>query len=321
VTDSTLAREVVADDEASVTAAFIAFLETASAKRHPSGVMRRFNQARAAGCVHAEFSVRADIPADCRTGLFSAPGTYAARMRFAHATSSSDRERDVRGLSIAVDDVPGENLTPGSQRQDFVLNSHPVMMVAGTREFLELLQAAEAGGFRRALYFLTHPGAARIAMASRQHHSSPLEIPYWSTTPYLFGPGRAVKYMVKPATAARRRLPSPLTDRYLHDAMASQLAQGDAEFEFLIQFQTDAEAMPIEDASVEWSAARSPWQPVARIRVPQQSVADPETDQACEAMSFNPWNALAEHRPLGSFNRARREIYHAMSRFRQRAHA
>jgi hypothetical protein len=102
--------------------------------------------------------------------------------------------------------------------------------------------------------------------------------------------------------------------------MASQLAQGDAQFDFLIQFQTDAESMPIEDASVEWSAAQSPWLPVARIRIPPQAVADPDADQACEAMSFNPWNALVEHRPLGSFNRARREIHDAMSRFRQRAH-
>ena len=46
--------------------------------------------------------------------------------------------------------------------QDFVLNSHPVMMVGGTREFLELLEANEAGGFRRVLYFLGHLKAARM---------------------------------------------------------------------------------------------------------------------------------------------------------------
>jgi hypothetical protein len=33
-------------------------------------------------------------------------------------------------------------------------------------------------------------------------------------------------------------------------------------------------------------------------------------------MSFNPWNALPDHRPLGDFNRARRTIYAAMAAFR-----
>ena len=52
-----VAEETVGADEAAVTTEFIAFLKTASAKHHPSGVMPRFNQGRAAGCVDAEFTV------------------------------------------------------------------------------------------------------------------------------------------------------------------------------------------------------------------------------------------------------------------------
>jgi hypothetical protein len=36
-------------------------------------------------------------------------------------------------------------------------------------------------------------------------------------------------------------------------------------------------------------------------------------------MTFNPWHALPDHRPLGGFNRARREIYRAMAEFRRAA--
>ena len=53
-----LVEETVAPDEAAVTAEFIAFLKAASARRHPSGVMPRFNQGRAAGCVDAELTVQ-----------------------------------------------------------------------------------------------------------------------------------------------------------------------------------------------------------------------------------------------------------------------
>ena len=70
-------------------------------------------------------------------------------------------------MSVKVRGVPGENLTPGVTDQDFVLNSHPVMMAADARSFLELLRANEAGGLRRILYFLTHLKAAGIARAAR----------------------------------------------------------------------------------------------------------------------------------------------------------
>jgi hypothetical protein len=312
-----LARETPAADEARVTAAFIAFLQAASAARHPSGVMRRFNQGRAAGCVEAEFSVPDDLPPDCRVGLFAEARTYPAWIRFASATSASDRDRDVRGMSIQVSGIGGENLTPGATTQDFILNSHPVMMVAGPSEFLDLLQAVEAGGLRRVAYFLRHPGAARIAMASRQHPSSHLDIPYWSTTPYLFGAGRAVKYIVRPASGPTSTRPATRTDTYLRDALTRHLAGADASFDFLIQFQTDDRTMPIEDASVEWKERDAAYRRVASIRIPRQDVADPARESRCEEVSFNPWHALVDHRPLGGFNRARRDIYSAMARFRQ----
>ena len=310
-----LAEESVAPDEATLTAEFIAFLKEVSVKRHPTGVMPRFNQGRAAGCVHAEFIVANDLAPDLRVGLFAQPGTYPARIRFANATSQSDTDRDTRGMSIKVSGIGGANLTPGTSDQDFILNSHPVMMVGGTREFLALLRAVEAGGVRTALFFLSPPRAAVAAAASRQHTTCHLEIPYWSTTPYLFGAGRAVKYIARPASAQTTPLPSPVTGNYLAERLTGHLATQDAVFDFLVQFQADARRTPIEDASVEWRERDSPYRRVARIRIPRQA---PGGADGCDQLSFNPWHALTEHRPLGAFNRARRDIYRAMSEFRAR---
>ena len=53
-----LAQESVLPDEAALTADFIAFLKAASARRYPTGTVRRFNQARHAGCVQGDFTVR-----------------------------------------------------------------------------------------------------------------------------------------------------------------------------------------------------------------------------------------------------------------------
>jgi hypothetical protein len=209
--------------------------------------------------------------------------------------------------------VHGANLIPGQTRQDFVLNSHPVMMAPDAREFLALLRANEAGGLKRILYFASHPKAARIAFASRQNPSSHLDIPYWSTTPYLFGQGQAVKYVARPCSERTSQLPGTLTRTYLFDALKTHLEQEDACFDFMAQFFTDDSRTPIEDATVEW---KEPEHRLARITIPRQRVDDPVRAQPCEEAAFNPWNCLVEHRPLGSMNRARREIYQALSAFR-----
>src|SRR5262245_27638688 len=318
ITDD-LAQETLLPDEGLVTTEFISFLKATSEKHHPTGLLPRFNQGRAAGCVDAEFIVSADLPPDLRVGLFATPHTYAARIRFAHASTDSDTEKDVRGMSIKVLGVAGENLTPGETAQDFVLNSHPVMMVGGTADFLELLRAHEEGGVRQAAFFARHPHAAAIALASRHHTTSHLEISYWSTTPYLFGPRSAVKYIARPVSNHVTPLPDPLTDNYLQDRLAEHLANREALFDLMVQFRTDPERMPIEDASVEWKEHDSPYRPVARIRIPPQNLGSPEQATACERLSFNPWHALVDHRPLGNYNRARKTIYQTMAAFRQQA--
>jgi hypothetical protein len=313
-----LAEENVADDENEVVSHFITFLENASVERNPKGPILRFNQTRTTGCVEAEFTVRDDIPPEDRVGLFAAPRTFRAFIRFASTShDKTDKDKDVHGMSISLADVPGENLTPGSTKQDFVLNSHPVMVAPNTKEFLEFLEAFEAGGVRKIAYLATHPHVARIGLAAQQHPTCHLDIPYWSTTPYLFGPGRAVKYYTRPCSTRRSTLPADLTDHYLRDALRAHLAEDDACFDFMIQFQVDTERTPIEDASVEWKEEVSPYRPVARIRIPHQRIDDSDRVSACEHAAFNPWNSLVNHRPLGNMNRARKLIYQTLGQFRQ----
>ena len=316
-----LAQETIAPDEPQVIAEFKTFLQESMRRRaeETHGPLRRFNQTRAAGCLDATFTVPGDLPADLKAGLFATPATYKARVRFANATSLSDREPDMRGMSIKVIGVPGQNLTPGVSDQDFVMNNAPVMMASDARGFLEFLRAVEDDGFGRGAYFLKHPKAALILARARKNHTCHLDLQYWSATPYLFGPGRAVKYSAWPI--APRRSPDPPrhpSTGYLTDALIARLAEGDATFELRVQLQTDARRMPIEDAMEEWSEKDSPYRTVATIQIPRQKFSDAEQSQACEAMRFDPWHALADHRPLGGMNRARRAIYQAMADVRQK---
>jgi hypothetical protein len=314
---STIGHEdTLSPDEAALITEFVDFLKDASAKRYPTGTMKRFNQGRQTAFLQADFVVPEGLPNAHRVGIFAAPRTYAAWIRFANAGSESDRERDIRGMAIRLENVEGENLTPGMTVQDFILNSHPVMLAAGTRDFLELLRANEAGGVRRVLYFLTHLSSARIGAAARQHPSCHLDIQYWSTTPYQFGPDRIVKYAVRPTSRRRSPKPTDPTGTYLTDAMRAHLDQEEATFDFLVQFHVDDRRTPIEDATVEWQTRDSPYHRVATIRIPRQRFDNPERETHGEQTMFNPWHCLMAHTPLGGMNRARREIYRAMADFR-----
>jgi hypothetical protein len=94
------------------------------------------------------------------------------------------------------------------------------------------------------------------------------------------------------------------------------LSQADATFDFCVQFQTDPEKMPIENAMVEWDEKASPYRKVATIRIPQQAFESFDQMGLAETIAFNPWSSLQEHQPLGGMNRARRAIYTELAKLR-----
>ena len=98
--------------------------------------------------------------------------------------------------------------------------------------------------------------------------------------------------------------------------MRDHLSQGDATFDFCVQFQTDPEKMPIEDAMVEWEEKDSPYRKVATIRIPSQAFESFDQMAFAEKIAFNPWSALQEHQPLGGMNRARKIIYTELAKLR-----
>lgn len=147
--------------------------------------------------------------------------------------------------------------------------------------------------------------------------SSPADIRYWSTTPYLFGADRVAKYSLLPTSDFVSRLPDDPGHDFLADNLEAHLAETDATFDFLVQLRTDPATMPIEDAGVEWSEDRAPFVKVATLTIPRQIFRTPERAELAEALSFSPAHTLAEHRPIGGVNRARMRVYREQAEFRQ----
>jgi len=103
----------------------------------------------------------------------------------------------------------------------------------------------------------------------------------------------------------------------LRDQVVDFFSREDAEYVLRAQLCTDLTRMPVEDASIEWPEDQSPYQPVARIRLPRQDAYSPARRVfADDILSFNPWHCIVAHRPLGSINRSRRSAYEASSHYR-----
>jgi hypothetical protein len=89
-----------------------------------------------------------------------------------------------------------------------------------------------------------------------------------------------------------------------------------------LQFFVDETATPIEDASVDWPEVVAPYLAVADLTVPAQDVTSADGQalaQRVEATVFDPWHALAAHRPLGEVMRSRKVVYLASQRGRDAA--
>jgi len=101
---------------------------------------------------------------------------------------------------------------------------------------------------------------------------------------------------------------------YLALELTERLETAAVQFQLQVQMYRDEERTPIEDGSVRWKDEDSPPIPVALLTLNRQSLrtdAARNTQREVDALSFNPWNAPPEFRPLGNLNRARRVVYAA----------
>jgi hypothetical protein len=99
---------------------------------------------------------------------------------------------------------------------------------------------------------------------------------------------------------------------FLASELRTHLETQAACFELGVQLQLDPVKQPVEDLTVVWDEAETPFLPLARLEIPRQKVDAPRViGGKCETASFNPWRTIAEHRPLGALNRARLKVYEA----------
>ena len=315
-------QEVVSNFELQYTEDVLLRLKNQLITDHPSGTMTRDAHPKMHGLLEAEFTVHGDLPDIYKLGIFSQAKTFKTWVRFSNANSAAqpDLKRDIRGIAIKLTQVPGEKLSTESDcldNQDFLLISTDTFLCDDIQTFDGMVKAIQGSLWQKICFFASHPCVVWQLVRSFKIFANPLQIRYFSCTPYLLGE-QAVKYCVTPVIQTNDVIPSDPDDDFLRLAMKQQLRTASTEFVFGIQLQSDRKNMPIEDASALWKESSSPFMPVATLRIPMQNFDTSERNQQGESMRFSPWHCLAAHRPLGSINRARRLVYHAISELRRR---
>lgn len=327
------ADEVIAPTEAADTRAIITDAIAVIEQHRDNTRVLRDAHAKAHGCVRAQVRIRDDIPSSLRHGVFSEPGReWNAWMRLSNGNAypQFDRINDARGMAIKLLDVPGDKLTRDprhASEQDFVMFNHPVFFVRDVAEYRSNF-AAQAEG-KKVLAFLPsldprswelrHLFIALKTLSPAPQ--SPVATVYSSVAPFKLGPHN-IKYRVAPAPeqCPAYQLPEQNRDlpNFLRSALYQQLSldRVPACFFLQVQQQNTEHYMPIEDTSIEWSETVSAFETIADVQVMAQDFDSPGQNLDCDNLSFNPWHALPEHRPIGGINRLRKAVYESISAYR-----
>jgi catalase len=311
-------EEDASPNEAEITADLIDAIKAITSARAADGIVPRLNQAKNLGCFDATFVVSDNLAPELAQGVFQPGREYDALVRFANASKADDRDKDFRGMSIKLYGVEGETLWGVPGEQHFLLNSYPGLFAEDPAEFLAFVEATADDALWKFFINPTHWDALMMVVRGREKTTNPLAISFFSTTPFRHGPDNtvAVKYSTRPCdTPDETPVPADNPD-FLRAAMAETLATQDACFDFAVQLQGDPASMPIEDASVVWDEAESPYRSVATLRIGDQDFTTDAALLACEQQTFNPWQSLTEHRPIGGINRVRRAVYSEAASFR-----
>ena len=333
--------EVRAEDEAETIQGLseqIRLVQEKTAKDYGTAV--RGIHAKGHAVVKGKLEVLSGIAPALAQGLFSAPGSYDALLRFSTLPGDilDDSVSVPRGLAVKLFDVPGDRL-PGSENdttQDFILVNGPAFASPTPKAFLAnlkmLAKTTDVGeGLKKGLSATMQTLDAALETVGIQSptiqtlggapNTHPLGETYYTQVPLRHG-GYIAKLSVAPISTNLTELAGSKVDTSgrpdaLRAAMGEVLIEQDSVWELRVQLCTDLDKMPVEDTSVVWDEKESPYVAVARLTAPAQlGWENGLSEHQEQAVAYSPWHGLAAHQPIGGVNRARKPTYERSVQFR-----
>jgi hypothetical protein len=319
----------------------------ASPSAEGSGHAVRGAHAKTLGYARATVDIHGDLPAAYAQGVYATPGMHDAVIRFSSASNHLGADAvlgPVLGFAIKIFDVEGSELEeePGSNTYDLVLKNRPAFIANTAKHYLFIQEIGDTvgdyllkgkEGFHELMTdFVTGKGTlpqgdwawdelfAFIKAAIQTPVQNPLLDPYSTMASVRHGDYIA-KVRVNPAAESatkvtRRELDLKSGPDVFGPALIEDLKLNDFAFDLQVQLCTDLAKMPVNDATVEWPEALSPYVTVGRVHLPRQDSSSTLTSETCDALAFNQWRVRPEHRPLGEIMDVRR-IYSTSARVRR----
>ena len=321
---STQWQEHIAPDEADRFAGYaraFAALQAAKSERHGKGRALHRKQLLAAT---GQLEVLPDLPEFARQGLFAVPARHEVRVRLSNGGTDkvNDAKPDIRGFSFAVLGVHGEGALGNgpTHSQGFALINQEKFAFPASGEFVDFVMASSKGLGVLLQYMVRRYGlfgglgrVKRLITSVSRPFAGFANENFFSAAPIACGP-YAVRVRLVPDAGNGPPNPGAKADQGAD--MAARLRTGVLRYTLELQPFTDEATTPIEDASVNWP---TPYTPVALLTLPQQEIDSDEgrtLSATVEAGIFDPWAALAAHRPLGDVMRARKVVYFESQRAR-----
>jgi hypothetical protein len=309
------------------------------------GRATRDAHAKGFGLARAEVEVLGDLPAEYAQGIYAQPGRHDALIRFSNGSAHSGSDAAigdvVMGMGLKIFGIEGEKLLedePDCTTFDYAMINAPIFFCNTVRHYVFIQKlflsagdyfARGRAGVHEFLYnWVTGEGTldkedwawdelAAILSLARVQPVNLLLSTYWTMGALRHG-DYVAKTRVAPTTAAaetvvRRHLDPKHDIEVFRPALVAELQERPYEFDIQVQLCTDLERMPVEDLTVQWPEALSPFVTVAKLRLPQQDISGDDIQEAMDATSITPWRVTEEHRPLGNLQRARKEVYRQSS--------
>ena len=297
--------------------------------------------AKSHALVRAELVVKGNLPEPLAQGLAAHPGSYGVIMRFSTNPGDilSDHISSPRGLAIKIVGLEAEKVPnhSGQVTQDFLLVNGPVFDTKDAAGFLKNIQLLDKNAnapeaLKQAVSTASRIGENVLEAVGLKSSflkgfgepaNNPLGEVYFSQAPLrwgnYFGKVALVPVSENLLELYKKGLPHASDWNALRDEFSRFFKEeAEAVWELRVQLCTDLEKMPVEDAHQEWDEKESPYLAVATLTAKAQEIySDARRVFVDEKLSFNPWQCLAAHRPLGNINRARFQAYQMSPKFRQ----
>lgn len=307
-------KERIAPDEAdrhAADAAELTRLQAAGSQKFGNG--RALHRKQIIG-LKATLRVHENLPAQASHGLFELPGSFNAWVRISNGGQAvqSDRRPDIRGFAFRVFGPKGPAALSGKiDHHDFLLINRSAFAFPDSKPFVGLVRAAGSGGWALLKWALRNFGLLDGIRQMRKLAAG-LAVPFTGFATTAFH--SAAPIACGPYAVRVRLLPPPGETPVAGASdwradLLPRLQAAPLVFQLQLQFFANEATTPIEDASVDWPELIAPYLTVADLVVhpPQGDAAGFEA--LVEASAFDPWQALATHRPLGEVMRARKVAY------------